>query len=371
MAFNNIKMDWGPTATHYNLCEAVARTLNPQDNKNFVNPIPHAERIAMIEEIMNALINGGTSKYVTKWYKKGNTYHADVPVALLDVVAKCQRIKSTDLFSLYDEYNPDLAMPIRVSYRDGHWYIWDGMHTGDGAICNGYEYVAVIIFTGLTEADEARMFVQQDDNKSNIPAVERYEKGLTYHDPRSDAIQSLSSRYGFTVMASQDVTIPRPMTAIKTLWGQFGKACNKNKKTNEIVVKDSKLYQHSMNMYYWVFNIFETSSWMDIMDQKEGNGREKTCSCLRDLPINAFAYVYNTVLTKSDLNLDNAEERLLRVTTHVTLAQLKAHITRRRPDEDIRSSFKSYLMSIVNGTIDPDDVITAIANTGHNSSTEA
>ncbi len=65
---------------------------------------------------------------------------------------------------IQSRYSPRVANPIKVSYRDGKYYIFDGMHTRS-AMCglNGTDDFPIFcrVYFGLTKEDEARLFAEQ------------------------------------------------------------------------------------------------------------------------------------------------------------------------------------------------------------------
>ena len=61
-------------------------------------------------------------------------------------------------------YSPLIANPIKVSFRDGKFYIFDGMHTRTAtAKMQGTDNFPIFcrVYFGLTEEDEARLFAEQ------------------------------------------------------------------------------------------------------------------------------------------------------------------------------------------------------------------
>ena len=62
------------------------------------------------------------------------------------------------------QFSPLVANPIKVSYRDGRYYIFDGMHTRAAIrLLNGSDNFPILcrVYNGLTEEDEARLFAIQ------------------------------------------------------------------------------------------------------------------------------------------------------------------------------------------------------------------
>lgn len=65
---------------------------------------------------------------------------------------------------IVSNYNPNLVNPVKVSYRDGKYWIFDGQHTDKALVLNnGNKDLPVLckVHYGMTQQDEARLFSQQ------------------------------------------------------------------------------------------------------------------------------------------------------------------------------------------------------------------
>ena len=85
--------------------------------------------------------------------------------AELQINPKIQRkLSPARVQKIRENFSPLIANPIKVSFRDGKYFIFDGMHTRT-ALCdlNGSENFPILcrVYTGLTEEDEARLFAIQ------------------------------------------------------------------------------------------------------------------------------------------------------------------------------------------------------------------
>lgn len=73
------------------------------------------------------------------------------------------------------DYDPCLVNFVKVSFRDGKYYAFDGRHTtvlektvrGNGKDVN----VACLVYTGLTRLDEMELFLQQNGDHATPPNV--------------------------------------------------------------------------------------------------------------------------------------------------------------------------------------------------------
>ena len=62
------------------------------------------------------------------------------------------------------KFDPCLLNPPKVSYRNGHYYVFDGQHTvAVLKLLNGGKDLMIrcIVYTGMTESEEALLFAQQ------------------------------------------------------------------------------------------------------------------------------------------------------------------------------------------------------------------
>lgn len=66
---------------------------------------------------------------------------------------------------IVDNFNPKLVNPIKVSFRDGKYYVFDGQHTLKALVLrNGNKDLLVEckIYQGLTQEQEAELFAEQN-----------------------------------------------------------------------------------------------------------------------------------------------------------------------------------------------------------------
>ena len=69
------------------------------------------------------------------------------------------------------EFDPDLVNILKVSFRDGHYYVFDGSHTLEALrIVNAKEHFQVIckLYKGLTYEREAQLFALQNGNATRV-----------------------------------------------------------------------------------------------------------------------------------------------------------------------------------------------------------
>lgn len=104
-----------------------------------------------------------------------------------------------------DKFNPDLVNPIKVSERGGKYYVFDGQHTLAALkMRNGNENLPVDckIYKGLSQADEAQLFSEQNgisrvvESSAKMKAL--YIAGDVEIIEMHDAINSAGIKFDFT-----------------------------------------------------------------------------------------------------------------------------------------------------------------------------
>lgn len=66
---------------------------------------------------------------------------------------------------IVSNFNENLVNPIKVSYRDGKYYVFDGQHTLKALILHNNNKDLMVrckVYRGMTKEDEARLFAEQN-----------------------------------------------------------------------------------------------------------------------------------------------------------------------------------------------------------------
>ena len=132
----------------------TVRPINP------VNPIPMpgadgAPMLLGVDGAMPPVISGNAQNEKYMWLNN----------AALQICPDIQRkLNPMRVSEILKNYSPMVANPIKVSYRDGNYYILDGMHTR-AAMCgmNGTDNFPIFcrVYYGLSKEEEARLFATQ------------------------------------------------------------------------------------------------------------------------------------------------------------------------------------------------------------------
>lgn len=106
---------------------------------------------------------------------------------------------------IVQEFNPAVANPIKVSVRDGKYWVFDGQHTLTALkVKNGGKDLMVpcIVYTGLTQEDEAFLFATQTGISSKVKVNLRLRALYLAGDPNvmrlHDTLEGLGVKLDFT-----------------------------------------------------------------------------------------------------------------------------------------------------------------------------
>lgn len=107
--------------------------------------------------------------------------------------------------NIASHFNPALVNPIKVSQRDGKYYVFDGQHTlAVLKMRNGNEELPVEckVYTGLTQQDEAKLFVEQNGIARNVKTNAKMKALFTAGDPEvielRRAVESVGVKIDFS-----------------------------------------------------------------------------------------------------------------------------------------------------------------------------
>lgn len=156
---------------------------------------------------------------MSRIFKDGQMQEMMLNTKDLIVNGKAQReLQPWKVKKIVKEFNPLLVNPIKVSFRNGKYYVFDGQHTMEALkeVSNGNCPVRCVVYYGLTEADEAELFIQQSGVSSKVSAADkmrvRYNYGGEAERDMVRAAELAGVRVDFT--GSEAVN---KCTAVKTL----------------------------------------------------------------------------------------------------------------------------------------------------------
>lgn len=145
--------------------------------------------------------------------------------AQLQINPKIQRKLSTmRVEKIKNEYSPLIANPIKVSYRDGKFYIFDGMHTRTAIRdINGTDDFPIFcrVYFGLTEEDEARLFAEQFGFSEAVAMGYRLRALNVAKDENVLAFLKTTEDCGFSVTFGSSATVNGHVAAACTAYKAY------------------------------------------------------------------------------------------------------------------------------------------------------
>ena len=124
-----------------------------------------------------------------------NSKFLEVPRSYYQRTLNANRVKR-----IAAEFDERIANAPKVSYRDGHYYVFDGQHTiaARKLLNNNCDLNIVCkVYSGLTEQQEAMLFAQQTGISAPLTAGAKLRAKIHGGDPEAIAFQSATQRAGF------------------------------------------------------------------------------------------------------------------------------------------------------------------------------
>lgn len=117
-------------------------------------------------------------------------------------------------------FNPLLVNPIKVSYRDGKYWVFDGQHTLEALKVrnNGEDLlVSCMVFYGLTRQQEAALFIQQNGISTAVSAGEKMHARYNADDPDVKDLVRIVNENGLKIQYEYGPAGENTITAVSTL----------------------------------------------------------------------------------------------------------------------------------------------------------
>lgn len=100
------------------------------------------------------------------------------------------------------EFNPMLVNPVKVSFRDGKYYIFDGQHTAAALKLRnkGHDlYIQCCVYYGLTWLDEVELFLQQNGISRSVNMNDKFK--ALYNSGNREVIKMVKAceRHGIRI----------------------------------------------------------------------------------------------------------------------------------------------------------------------------
>ena len=121
------------------------------------------------------------------------------------------------------EFDERIANAPKVSYRNGHYYVFDGQHTIAALKLRNNNCdldILCKVYTGLTEAEEALLFAQQTGISAPLTAGAKLRAKIHGGDPEAIAFLSATQRAGFGLSFNQSHAKWK-IACIATAFGEY------------------------------------------------------------------------------------------------------------------------------------------------------
>lgn len=173
----------------------------------------------------------------------GNKRLAYIPLTELRLDDAYQRAQQNTLKALSREWDVNKCETIQVSYRDGVFYITDGQHRYLAAIENGETHLVAEIRSGLTQEDEARLFVEQNKNVKPLSPYDTFNGNILIGDPVDTAISELCKKYNIVVSGAKGIKPPATLGSLS--------------------VARSVVKQNGSKAFDWILSIIKGANWTE------------------------------------------------------------------------------------------------------------
>lgn len=145
----------------------------------------------------------------------------DVPVgALLKSPGNLNPLNERRAESLAANWNQDLCEALTVSERDGRLFVVEGWHRVAAARVRGLRTLPARVLSGLSPADEARLFDQINTNRVKPSIGTRFWSRVEYGDQVATGVVETCHELGITVLPPSSGSAskhPRKTKAYKAL----------------------------------------------------------------------------------------------------------------------------------------------------------
>ena len=131
-----------------------------------------------------------------------------------------RRIDDKRVERIVENFDSRLVNPVKVSFRDGHYYVFDGAHTL-AALKQVHKFdnfmVDCMLFQGLNYEDEAYLFALQRGESKEVAMAARLKALLKSNDESAADLRRRTEEAGFQLMTSRSSAKGR-ISCIGKLW---------------------------------------------------------------------------------------------------------------------------------------------------------
>ena len=141
-----------------------------------------------------------------------------IPLRQLEICQAYQRKLDMDWVNhIVTNFRSYLVSEMQVSYRNGHYYVFDGQHTKKALeILNGGDYlVPCKVYRGMSEAEEAEMFYKYNTSKKHMSAMSIVKAQSVYGDDKVNEFLQCTRDAGFAIDATKPCRCRYGIAAVK------------------------------------------------------------------------------------------------------------------------------------------------------------
>ena len=140
-----------------------------------------------------------------------------------------RRLDPIRVAEIASSFSPVICNPVKVNYRDGKYYVFDGMHTRAALmVMNSGEDFPVMcrVYTGLTKEDEAQLFAVQFGASAPVSMIYRLRALEVAKDPVVLEFLRTTRSAGFSITLGDSTAANGNIAAVctaYTVYGEIGK----------------------------------------------------------------------------------------------------------------------------------------------------
>lgn len=134
-----------------------------------------------------------------------------------------RRLRAARVARIVANFDERIANEPKVSYRDGHFFVFDGQHTVSARKARNHGKDLLIrckVFRGLTEQDEALLFAQQTGESAKLTPSAQLRALLQGRDPKAMAFRNATEEAGFHI-GFESARGSRRIVCINTAFSKF------------------------------------------------------------------------------------------------------------------------------------------------------
>ena len=152
---------------------------------------------------VNHTQNNNITPLPTAVSPSGNAVYAslqEIPVSEIYMARYQKPCDENRCRRIANNFNGHRMRPIDLSYRDGHYWCFDGQHRSRVYALLGIRTIPAIVHEGLTYEDEAWLFAHQQDDVGSVNANHKWVAMVEAKDEDALEISRICKEYGFTIL---------------------------------------------------------------------------------------------------------------------------------------------------------------------------